>query len=164
MLNDAEKLFARGNALCLKSFFLSFVFIAIAGCSSHPQISNLEPHAVEGKAVVYHYRKSQFAGGGRNFHVTNNKNPVFILENGSFYRELVEPGKTTYHCKSLQKHIVGFVAYSVVSNAFEDYRERLAFDAEAGKVYFVDWTGKTEFRDESIALMDIDGLSDLTEN
>ncbi|MDX5406516.1 MAG: hypothetical protein LPK11_05675 [Chromatiaceae bacterium] len=136
--------------------------ILLSACSSHPKIKDFKPSVSNDMAVVYHYRKSQFVGGGRNFHVTNNGKLVFIMENGSFYKELVKPGQATYHSKSLQKHIIGNIGVSLIMNNFEDFEERLTLNAELAKIYYVEWShGKAEIKSEQIALTEINGLSNL---
>lgn len=147
--------------------FVRILFVILVAlltaCASHPQVANFKPVASNEKAVIYHYRKSQFAGGGRNFHITNNGQPAFVMENGSFYKELVNPGRVTYRSKSLQKHIIGNLGVSLVMNNFEEFEERLTLDVKANEVYFVEWShGKAEIRDENAALGVINGLSDLT--
>lgn len=49
-----------------------------------------------GKALVYFYRESHFAGGGLNFHLEESGNKIGTLTNGTYLYTIVEPGTHTF--------------------------------------------------------------------
>lgn len=124
---------------------VSIALTLLAGCASAPEPKAFEPSAKEGKAVVYHYRPARSVGAAENYYVAVNGEPLTVVENGTVYREIAEPGKLTYSADRFipsEWALFNFDGF-IISNAEIELVDVLSFDAAENEVYFVEWSTKS---------------------
>jgi hypothetical protein len=101
------------------------------------------PAPSEGKAIVCIYRVSRFTGSAAHDHLYINGVFLAKLLNGEYAYMEVSPG--TVIVTGLPDMYYGGVIQSTgaaLSDARKKENERIRFEAEAGKTYFLKWTSE----------------------
>jgi hypothetical protein len=97
-----------------------------------------------GKALVYIYRVSRFVGSAAHDHLYINGTYLAYLLNGEYAWMEVAPG--TVVVTGFPKMYYGSIIMSAgaaLSDARTKENERIRFEAEAGKTYYLKWTSET---------------------
>ena len=84
------------------------------------------------KALIYLYRPKRFVGSANTYKITLNGTPVAEMRTGTRLPYPVPPGYTTLQGSSLPNILNLGLALGMME------KPNIAFDAEAGKVYFID--------------------------
>ncbi len=129
------------------AFLLSILCVMLlAGCATGPSYLQVEP-APDKETVVF-YRDSKFAGAAIKVYVKTNEEVLGALDNGGWMSTELEPG---------QVEVALFErSYSLIDprDFLSSFRKVLEFEAEAGKVRFVevyidfDWVKGGEWKAE----------------
>jgi len=98
-----------------------------------------------GKALVYIYRVGRFTGSASHDHLYVNGVYLAYLKNGEYAGMEVGPG-TVVVTGTPEMYYSGGIAmstYAAVSDATKKENERIRFEAEPGKTYYLKWTSGT---------------------
>ena len=78
------------------------LFLVIAsGCAAvHVQEKNLYPEATDGKAIVYFFRESKFAGSAVSYYIYLDDEKIGALANGTYFFKEFDPGTYTFLAKT----------------------------------------------------------------
>jgi hypothetical protein len=141
---------------CVKSVFHIFATIFLAFCAlilfggamlAEAQDSKPAPPPTApspGKALIYIYRVSRFVGSASHDHLYINGTYLAYLHNGEYAWMEVAPG--TAVVTGLPEMYYGGIIQSTgaaLNDARKKENERIRFDAEAGKTYYLKWTSGT---------------------
>lgn len=136
----------RETVLSPISFMLAFCSLAFLFTGSFAFTQDKKQAAVlpapsEGKAIVCIYRVSRITGSSSHDELFINGTHVGKLLNGEYVFLEVPPG--TVVVSGLPKEYYGSLIMSAgaaLNDARKKENERIHFDAEAGKTYFLKWT------------------------
>jgi hypothetical protein len=108
--------------------------------------------------VVYVYRKGNFVGAATESHIFVNGKHLTKLRNSAYAPALVSPGPVLF--STLPRINWALPVLAALSSLEQKQYERLRFDAEAGKTYYVQWSigDKMKLVDAKNGERDIQGL------
>jgi len=109
-----------------------------------------------GKALVYIYRVGRFTGSASHDHLYVNGVYLAYLKNGEYAGMEVGPG-TIVVTGIPEMYYSGGIAmstYAAISDATKKENERIRFEAEAGKTYYLKWTSGTMSTGIKVTQMD----------
>jgi hypothetical protein len=108
-----------------------------------------------GKALVYIYRVGRFTGSASHDHLYVNGVYLAYLKNGEYAGMEVGPGKVVVTGLPEMYTVDIFTAAgAAVNDATRKENERIRFEAEAGKTYYLKWTASTMATGIKVTLMD----------
>jgi hypothetical protein len=154
MHNPALSLFARDCRVTrafrsTATILLACCALALTGAPPVAAAQDAKPAAMPtapspGKALVCIYRVSRFTGSASHDNLYVNGVFLATLLNGEYACTEVEPG--TVVISGLTKMYYGSVTMSVgaaLNDARKKENERIHFEAEANKTYYLKWTAGT---------------------
>jgi hypothetical protein len=109
-----------------------------------------------GKALVYIYRVGRITGSASHDHLYVNGVYLAYLKNGEYAGMEVGPG-TVVVTGLPEMYYSGGIAmstYAAVNNTTKKENERIRFEAEAGKTYYLKWTSSTMATGIKVTQMD----------
>jgi hypothetical protein len=124
-------------AFCALTLFGSMTAAAAQSAKPAPAPTSPSP----GKALIYIYRVSRFVGSASHDHLYINGTYLAYLHNGEYAWAEVDPG--TAVVTGLPEMYYGGIIQSTgaaLNDARKKENERIRFDAEAGKTYYLKWT------------------------
>jgi len=127
--------------------------IAAAAQDAKPVAAPTAPSA--GKALICIYRTSRFVGSAAHDNLYVNDVPLATLLNGEYACTEVAPG--TVVVIGLPKMYYGGIIQSsgaALNQARSKENERIRFDAEADKAYYLKWTSGTMATDIKVTQVD----------
>ncbi len=108
-----------------------------------------------GKALVYIYRVGRFTGSASHDHLYVNGVYLAYLKNGEYAGMEVGPGTVVVTGLPEMYTVDIFTAAgSAVNDATRKENERIRFEAEAGKTYYLKWTSGTMATGIKVTQMD----------
>jgi hypothetical protein len=155
--------------------FLAFIALALFGgaalASAQEEakpVAAPPPSAPSpGKALVYIYRTYRLTGSSSHDHLFLNGVYWAYLKNSEYAWMEADPGSVSV-TGSTESYYAGGIAvasYTAVKNSTKKENERIRFDVEAGKTYYLKWTAaplglgaKVEMMDEGKAAKEISKL------
>ena len=109
----------------------------------------------EGKALVYIYRVGRFTGSASHDHLYVNGIYLAYLKNGEYAGMEVGPGTVVVTGLPEMYTVDIFTAAgAAVNDATRKENERIRFEAEAGKTYYLKWTSSTMATGIKVTQMD----------
>ena len=132
-------------ATILLAFFALLLFGRLAPASVQDAKAAPPPTAPSaGKALVYIYRVGRFTGSASHDHLYVNGVYLAYLKNGEYAGTEVDPGKVVVTGLPEMYTVDIFTAAgAAVNDATRKENERIRFEAEAGKTYYLKWTSGT---------------------
>jgi len=131
----------------LNSFKLVLILcssVLLTGCGAHgPAFSPVELTQSD-KALVYIYRPAAFEGGANTFRIRVNDNHVTDLSNGGYYAYMADPGELSFKIKKTFNFFDVNFALGLPYAIWEKEKERLKFNVEAGKTYYIKYKADPE--------------------
>jgi len=113
------------NKIIINIFKLTtlLAILSTIGCASTSNLTGPQIEVPQGKAVIYFFRPSAFAGSAIKFHVhTMEGKPVgYLGKGGDSFSIVVEPGTHQYWSRAASRNDVALIV-------------------EAGKIYYVKGT------------------------
>jgi len=109
-----------------------------------------------GKALVYIYRTYRFTGSSSHDHLFLNGVYWAYLKNSEYAWMEVAPGNVVV-TGTPEMYYAGGIAmssYTAVKDTTKKENERIQFDAEAGKTYYMKWTSGTMGTGIKVMMMD----------
>lgn len=114
-------------------------------------------------ATIYHYRVSEFMGGGRIHLVLSNDKPMVEIGNGGYYKQTVTSGRYVFRSKIEVRTGIFVFAGNFIMNSLKDFDDRAVLNVEHGKKYFVKWQQTdASIVTESQAVSEMEGLKEFT--
>jgi len=108
-----------------------------------------------GKALVYIYRVGRFTGSASHDHLYVNGIYLAYLKNGEYAGMEVGPGTVVVTGLPEMYTVDIFTAAgAAVNDATRKENERIRFEAEAGKTYYLKWTSSTMATGIKVTQMD----------
>jgi hypothetical protein len=143
-------------ATILLAFFALLLFGSLAPASAQDAKPVPPPTAPSaGKALVYIYRVGRFTGSASHDHLYVNGVYLAYLKNGEYAGMEVSPGKVVVTGLPEMYTVDIFTAAgSAVNDATRKENERIRFEAEAGKTYYLKWTAGTMATSIKVTQMD----------
>jgi hypothetical protein len=128
------------------TILLASCALALTGAPPVAAAQDAKPAAMPtspspGKALICVYRLSKFIGNAKHDSLSVNGVPLATLHNGEYASIEVLPGSVTI--SGTPEMYYGGVIQSTaatVRNTTKKENERIRFDAEAGKTYYLRWT------------------------
>lgn len=150
MNRDAARRVVRISALVLFALLTVVVFAGLGTATAQDAKPAAEakpaPAAPSaGKALVFIYRPGRFVGSAAHDHLYINGIYWAYLKNGEYAWMEVDPGAVVV-LGSPEMYYAGGAAmssYAAIKNDTKKENERIRFDAEAGKTYYMKWTSET---------------------
>jgi len=108
-----------------------------------------------GKALVYIYRVGRFVGSAAHDHLYVNGKYLAYLKNSEYAGTEVDPG--TVVVVGLPEMYYGGIIQSTgaaLNDARKKENERIRFEAEAGKTYYLKWTSGAMATGIKVTMMD----------
>jgi len=115
--------------------FLVVTLLMQSGCASGPRFT-AAPQPASGKALVYLYRKSSFVGGAGYDKIYANNDYLGDLYSGGYCTIEVPAGTNAFFIMPRASWIAPLYV-SLPTNLQNQKYEKLRFEAEAGKTYYV---------------------------
>lgn len=109
-----------------------------------------------GKALVYIYRVGRFVGSAAHDHLYINGVYWAYLKNSEYAWMEVDPGKVSV-TGSTEIYYAGGItmsSYAAIKNGTKKENERIRFDAEPGKTYYLKWTSEALATGVKVTMMD----------
>lgn len=95
------------------------------------------PPAPSDKAVIWLFRPSTVVGGGNTDHIAINRRHVVSLDIGEYHAAEVDPGPVTIEFRQTAPWM--FLSLRALQE-LGDFEQVLAFDAGAGKNYYLEFS------------------------
>jgi len=132
-------------ATILLAVFALLLFGSLAPASAQDAKPIPPPTAPSaGKALVYIYRVGRFTGSASHDHLYVNGVYLDYLKNGEYAGMEVGPGTVVVTGLPEMYTVDIFTAAgAAVNDATRKENERIRFEAEAGKTYYLKWTSST---------------------
>jgi hypothetical protein len=144
-------------ATILLAFFALLLSGSLAPASAQDAKPAPPPTAPSaGKALVYIYRVGRITGSASHDHLYVNGVYLAYLKNGEYAGMEVGPG-TVVVTGIPEMYYSGGIAmstYAAVNDATKKENERIRFEAEAGKTYYLKWTSSTMATGIKVTQMD----------
>jgi hypothetical protein len=143
-------------ATTLLAFFALLLFGSLTPASAQDAKPAPPPTAPSaGKALVYIYRVGRFTGSASHDHLYVNGVYLAYLKNGEYAGTEVGPGTVVVTGLPEMYTVDIFTAAgSAVNDATRKENERIRFEAEAGKTYYLKWTSGTMATGIKVTQMD----------
>lgn len=149
MNRDAMRRLARITALALFAFITVVLFAGMQWAAAQdakpaPEAKPLPAAPSAGKALVIIYRPGRFTGSAAHDHLYVNGIYLAYLKNGEYAWMEVDPG-TVVVVGLPEMYYAGGAAissYAAIKNETKKENERIRFEAEAGKSYYMKWTSE----------------------
>ena len=125
-------------AFCAQTLFAGAMLAAAQDSKPAPAPTSPSP----GKALIYIYRVGKFVGSASHDHLYVNGVYLAYLKNSEYAGMEVDPGTVVVTGFPEMYYAGGVVvsSYAGIKNATKKENERIRFDAEAGKTYYLKWT------------------------
>ncbi len=132
-------------ATILLAFFALLLFGSLAPASAQDAKPAPPPTAPSaGKALVYLYRVGRITGSASHDHLYVNGVYLAYLKSGEYAGTEVGPGTVVVTGLPEMYTVDIFTAAgSAITDATRKENERIRFEAEAGKTYYLKWTSGT---------------------
>jgi len=143
-------------ATILLAFFALLLFGSLAPAAAQDAKPAPPPTAPSaGKALVYIYRVGRITGSASHDHLYVNGVYLAYLKNGEYAGTEVGPGTVVVTGLPEMYTVDIFTAAgSAVNDATRKENERIRFEAEAGKTYYLKWTSGTMATGIKVTQMD----------
>ena len=140
----------------LLAFFALLFLGAVAPASAQDAKAAPPPTAPSpGKALVYIYRVGRFTGSAAHDHLYVNGVYLAYLKNNEYAGTEVNPGTVVVTGLPEMYTVDVFTAAgAAVNEATKKEHERIRFEAEAGKTYYLKWTSGTMATGIKVTQMD----------
>jgi hypothetical protein len=141
-------------------FLVLFVLAVFGGLTPAPaqdaKAAAAPPSAPSpGKALVYIYRTYNFVGSAAHDHLFINGIYWAYLKNSEYAWMEVDPGTVVVGGTTAMYTVDVFTAAATAAHdATKKENERIHFDAEAGKTYYLKWTSSTMGTDVKVTMVD----------
>jgi hypothetical protein len=114
------------------------------------------PAPSAGKALVYIYRVGRFVGSASHDHLYLNGIYWAYLKNSEYAWMEVDPGNVSVTGSTEMYYAGGITmsSYAAIKNGTKKENERIKFDAEAGKTYYMKWTSEALGTGVKVTMMD----------
>jgi hypothetical protein len=139
-----KRAFRLSAAFLLAGYALALFFALPVALAQDSKTPSVVPPPSAGKATVCIYRVGRFTGSASHDELFVNGVHVGKLLNGEYVSTEVAPG--TVVISGLTKMYYGSVIMSAgaaLNDARKKENERIRFEAEAGKTYYLKWTAGT---------------------
>lgn len=151
---------ARSARRITVAVFLAFFALAVSGglwpASAQDAKEAPPPSAPSaGKALVYIYRPYNFVGSAAHDHLYINGIYWAYLKNSEYAWMEVDPGNVSVSGTTAMYTVDVFTAAATAAHdATKKENERIHFDAEAGKTYYLKWGSSTMGTDVKVVMVD----------
>ena len=120
--------------IIIKFTLVGLVAIILSGCASGPRFT-AAPQPASGKALVYVYRKSSIVGAAGYDKIYVNDDYLADLHSGGYCTHEIPEGTNVFYVIPRASWIPLDIA--LLTNFQKTKYEKLRFDAEVGKTYYV---------------------------
>jgi hypothetical protein len=131
--------------------------LLLTSCATGPKFTSAPPPP-SGKALIYVYRKGSIVGAAGYSRIYVNGELQGSLSNGGYETCNVPEGTVSF--STLCRAIWALPGIAALTRLQQEQNERLRFQAEAGKTYYIKWSigDKMKLVDTETGSKDIEGL------